>query len=351
MALSALRFADGERARLLDMLARTECVARATYLGLVVALGCLVPWIGASPVIAGVLTIVDWSVAQMLVKRARRPEVVFVGAWLVCQLLLAGGILWSSSSSAAMLTLLAVAIPGAAGSFPLRFVVTGTGITVALMVATASAAGLDGGFAAVSMPILVAIATAALGSALTLSDVEHREASVLDPLTGLLNRAALSRRAAELTEQSVVSGMPVAVIVGDIDQFKTFNDRFGHSVGDAVLVALADAMRGSLRAFDLLYRVGGEEFVVMMPGADTEQASIVAESLRATVAQAPLAGHAVTMSFGVAASPPGAEFAYEPVFAAADAALYVAKGAGRNCVEVSIQGDRAPSRPTMAVAG
>jgi diguanylate cyclase (GGDEF)-like protein len=122
------------------------------------------------------------------------------------------------------------------------------------------------------------------------------------------------------------------VIVGDIDHFKRINDSHGHAVGDAVLTDVAYNLRKTLRAFDLFYRTGGEEFLVLLPGADLTSATELAEALRHAVATAPQGGLRVTMSFGAAASQPEEAFEYAAVFAAADAALYEAKHSGRNRV-------------------
>jgi diguanylate cyclase (GGDEF)-like protein len=163
------------------------------------------------------------------------------------------------------------------------------------------------------------------------SDLEHRSTSVIDPLTGMLNRNALQTRVAELTQQAAILREPVALVVGDLDDFKAVNDGYGHAAGDAVLKDVAYRMRKTLRAYDLAYRLGGEEFVIVLPGADGEHAAAVAESLRRAIADDPIAGLLVTISFGVSASAPG-EFQYDEVFAEADLALYRSKQEGRNRV-------------------
>ena len=100
-------------------------------------------------------------------------------------------------------------------------------------------------------------------------------------------------------------------------------------------------MRRELRAYDLAYRLGGEEFAVLLPGADLRATTELADRLRAAVAAEPIAGVDITISLGVAASVGGAPFAWEPVFGRADAALYRAKQDGRN---------RVVSDATLAVA-
>ena len=105
------------------------------------------------------------------------------------------------------------------------------------------------------------------------SDLEHRDEVVLDQLTGMLNRSALDRRIGELEQQSRLTGDPVAVIIGDLDRFKEVNDTRGHAVGDAVLRDVAYTIRKRLRAFDFAYRIGGEEFLILVPGADRNVAA------------------------------------------------------------------------------
>jgi diguanylate cyclase (GGDEF)-like protein len=146
-----------------------------------------------------------------------------------------------------------------------------------------------------------------------------------------------------------VSGQPVGIIVGDLDHFKDINDSLGHTVGDAVLTDVAYRMRKQLRAFDLAYRLGGEEFLVLLPGADIQQATAMAERLRQHIAAQIVGnGQRVTMSFGVSASENGATFDYSSVFARADAALYEAKRSGRN--RVCRAGSRAPESRTAPKA-
>ena len=147
----------------------------------------------------------------------------------------------------------------------------------------------------------------------------------------MLNRRALDQRLQELTAQARISGQPVAVIAGDIDYFKRVNDDHGHAAGDAVLVEVAYRLRKALRAYDLAYRVGGEEFLVVLPGAGVPDAARLAEQLRVAVAAEPAAGQWVTMSFGVSGSA-GPDLERERLLDEADAALYEAKARGRDQV-------------------
>ena len=184
-------------------------------------------------------------------------------------------------------------------------------------------------------PFALVLCVAILTIPLMDSDIQHRTDAVIDQLTGLLNRKALSTRVPELAQQSQITGEPVGVLVGDLDHFKSVNDTHGHPTGDAVLKDVTYTLRKQLRAFDLAYRLGGEEFLILLPGSDREQSAELAERLREAVSGEPAGGLFVTMSLGVAASARGETFDYESVFAEADAALYQAKQGGRDQVRVA----------------
>jgi diguanylate cyclase (GGDEF)-like protein len=115
----------------------------------------------------------------------------------------------------------------------------------------------------------------------------------------------------------------------DVDNFKAVNDEHGHDCGDAVLRDIAYALRKQLRSFELVYRLGGEEFLVVLPGVELAAGLEVAERLRAAVEQTAPAGIPITISLGVSAAH-GEHVDYDPLFKAADVALYAAKRAGRN---------------------
>jgi diguanylate cyclase (GGDEF)-like protein len=186
----------------------------------------------------------------------------------------------------------------------------------------------------VVFPLALVFGISLLSLALMESERQFRSEAVIDPLTSMLNRNALRTRVEELTHQAAVIHQPIAMIVADVDAFKQINDTHGHTVGDAVLRDVAYRLRKRLRAFDLAYRLGGEEFVILLPGAGVERAASVAEGLRCEIAGEPIAGVPVTMSFGVSASEPG-RFDYEQTFREADLAMYRAKGLGRNQVFLS----------------
>ncbi len=157
-----------------------------------------------------------------------------------------------------------------------------------------------------------------------------------DPLTRLGNRREVDDRWPALLAACRASGKPLAVAMLDLDRFKQVNDRFGHAIGDQVLVALARLLRENTRSADIGARVGGEEFLLVLPDTDGERALEICERLRhcvAAYAWSSLAdGLTVTLSIGLAWAPP---YDADELTARADAALYTAKLQGRNCVAVS----------------
>lgn len=173
----------------------------------------------------------------------------------------------------------------------------------------------------------------------TYVDVSHRHKMALDlqlladtdALTGVLNRRSFFQQATTL----VRADQPLAALLLDVDHFKLVNDRQGHAFGDAVLVEIAARCRGALRAGDILARLGGEEFAVLLPRQDEARAAAVAERLRLAIAHAPVAGpqgrQPVTISVGGACAGSG-EVPLDELLLRADRALYAAKRAGRNCV-------------------
>jgi diguanylate cyclase (GGDEF)-like protein len=184
----------------------------------------------------------------------------------------------------------------------------------------------------------------------------HRLAiqALSDELTRLPNRRALLALAEEALQRARRRGTPLALLMVDADHFKRINDEHGHATGDEVLRALAQRLSGSLRGGDRVGRLGGEEFVVLLPQADADLAQAIAERMRAAVAQAPLptaAGPlAVTVSIGLAQLGPQAA-SVGALLAAADAALYQAKSAGRNRVAVAaVPSDAAAPAPAAQAA-
>ncbi|MDI1460821.1 diguanylate cyclase [Catellatospora sp. KI3] len=165
-----------------------------------------------------------------------------------------------------------------------------------------------------------------------------RTAAITDSLTGLYNRRYFEEK---LAAETTADHGPLSIILVDLDHFKSVNDTYGHSVGDAVLSEVADRLRRPLRGDDLLCRYGGEEFVCLLPHTDGRAALDLAERLRADLRAAPVVVPGVaeplplTASFGVACADPadhGGQLAVDDVVEAADRALYGAKSLGRDRV-------------------
>ncbi len=176
-----------------------------------------------------------------------------------------------------------------------------------------------------------------------------REASLVDPLTGCATRAEGARRFEAELRRAHRSGTSLAVLMLDLDHFKSINDRYGHKAGDAVLSAVGDTLLTTLRASDVRCRWGGEEFLLVLPDSNVERAQRAADKLRRRIASTPVGADDrvvhVTASIGLTLSQPD-ETDIQQLTARADAALYDAKRLGRNCVRIVLAGSAAPSRDT-----
>ena len=164
-----------------------------------------------------------------------------------------------------------------------------------------------------------------------------RQASSVDYLTGILNRREFMARANQQLAASRRRGWSVALIVFDIDHFKSINDRFGHAVGDIALVQIAALAQQEFRTTDTLARYGGEEFVVLVTDCDVESARILADRLKESIAKAVFKtldqdSYSVTASFGLVAASARDVSDIDMLFQSADQALYIAKAQGRNRV-------------------
>ncbi len=182
------------------------------------------------------------------------------------------------------------------------------------------------------------------GIAILISDVSettglvrqlHHQANT-DELTGILNRRHLMELGSHQVDLAQRTGMPLGVILIDLDHFKTVNDRFGHQAGDDVLRRVADCFRHGVRSVDILGRYGGEEFVVFLPGADLNGTIHIAGRLKQALASADIRASqeplTITASFGVHSTVPCEGETIDDLLKSADRAQYEAKARGRNCV-------------------
>ena len=272
------------------------------------------------------------------IERFRHPEYALGLGWIGLQtsFLLSG--LLANNPMLFAFPLLLVLVIGSSAVFPPRGVVIGLGLTVAIMFVVGFAEDpslvLEApGVLAFDLALLISVG--ALGATIGRSTIEYRDLGIVDQLTGLFNRGALVSRVAELTHRSSRDAAPVALIVADVDRFKAINDSYGHATGDVVLREIGYRVRKNLRAFESAYRIGGEEFVILLDEVDWAHAESVALRLRESIREEPIDGVHTTVSFGLAATKPGEPFDYDALFKAADAALYAAKRAGGDNVFAS----------------
>jgi diguanylate cyclase (GGDEF)-like protein len=180
-----------------------------------------------------------------------------------------------------------------------------------------------------------------------------REATLVDPLTGCATRTEGIRRFEAELRRAERSKSSLAVLLLDLDHFKSINDRYGHNTGDAVLSAVGDTLVGTLRASDIRCRWGGEEFLVVLPESTIDRARAAAESLRQRIANAAAreGAHTVrtTTSIGITIARPG-ETDIPRLLGRADAALYQAKSEGRNRI-AAVLGDNGQTVGGAAPSG
>jgi diguanylate cyclase (GGDEF)-like protein len=328
-----------DRDRMLDMEERVRPIRQRALAILAVALIACGPWLGWWPALFLIPAAACFAFADRMMPRVAKPELLMFGAWIGSGLVIGGAVALSGGPDQPTLSWLAIPVITLSSRFPMRGVVAGVIINGLILLAVAF--GVDAHQVIhdpvyVIAPLALLACVAVLSTPLMRSDIQHRSDAVIDQLTGMLNRKALSSRVSELAQQSELTGESIGIIIGDLDHFKSINDTRGHSVGDVVLRDVAYRMRKQLRAFDLAYRLGGEEFLVLLPGSDLRQCAEIAEQLREGVARENVAGTpGVTMSFGVGASRQGEPFDYAAVFKQADAALYEAKRNGRDQVRLS----------------
>jgi diguanylate cyclase (GGDEF)-like protein len=329
---------DARRERLLDMEHRVRRYRAACFAILALALasaGPSVGWLWLAPLAAG---FAGFAIADHFMQASERPWLWVAGAWGALPLLLAGAVIASGGPTSPVLMWFALPAVTLGARFDPWGMVVGTVYLVAVFLL--STVAVDPASASAHSQALVATAalilsTVILSGALVESDRAHRRRSTLDPLTGLFNRNALEQRLAELDGSPCdeTKGQSHALLLCDLDHFKRVNDQLGHATGDAVLQDVAYTMRAILRAGDSIYRIGGEEILVVLPGASEQDAVVIAERLRQAVRKRRPAGVAVTISIGAAVTKRDAVNT-DDLVARADAALYAAKAEGRDTVFV-----------------
>ena len=181
----------------------------------------------------------------------------------------------------------------------------------------------------------------------------HKTAAMVDPLTGLVNRRGFFQESARVARRQAENPQLAAVMLVDLDNFKSINDRFGHAVGDKVLQIFAETAIQTVRPSDFVGRLGGEEFAAVLHNVGRERALVIAERMRSAFAEATsmVDGRAIgaTASVGVVLSE-RSEFDVSELLVQADKALYEAKERGRNRVEVASSDRPAPRGDETAAA-
>jgi diguanylate cyclase (GGDEF)-like protein len=184
----------------------------------------------------------------------------------------------------------------------------------------------------------IAIAFILLAMAKERTELRHKTAALIDPLTGIANRRAFLEEVTVLSKRQETEGRSATVLLADLDHFKSINDRFGHAVGDHVLQIFAEVANARLGPYDLIGRLGGEEFAIVIYDSGRDKGLAIAERIRlgfesaaADVDGRPIGG---TVSLGMAIAEMNL-FDIPTLLAQADEALYCAKERGRNRTEVA----------------
>lgn len=333
-ALGWLCPTKAHRARMLDMGPR---VGRArTVAAVAVGVGMLatIGEVGWRAILLFAVGIANLATLDRRIQRAVRPERVVAASLLLIICLMGAAAGLTGGGVSPVLSLIVIPVAMTATRFRAQVVWAAAGFAALTAVAIAITGGVEH---AVDHPLtmivvfVLLVAVTAATTALMDAELQFRGQSVLDPLTGLLNRSGLEARFVEVGEQARLLERPVCLIMCDLDHFKRINDDHGHERGDTVLREVSYEMRKSLRSFELFYRLGGEEFLILLPGIDLPTGVKIAQSLRAAVEACRPAGLPITASFGVSAAI-GEDIDFLSLYRAADHALYRAKHDGRNLV-------------------
>jgi diguanylate cyclase (GGDEF)-like protein len=299
-----------------------------------------VPWVGALALIPVVVSVGCLVAIQFVVlPRVRRPEYWMFWGFVFVQLSAGLALVICRTTPLCGLPFLAMIMMVNAARLPRPAVVYLVAIDAAVIAGAAllmNAGAVARNPAIVAFPLALMGAMTLFGRSIAATASQHRAAASTDQLTGALNRAALQARVDELWRTDGQPAVATAVLIADLDHFKAINDEHGHAEGDRVLAEVASRLRVCVRPLDCVYRIGGEEFVVLLVGTDERAAAAVGERVRAAVGQRDIDGHQVTISVGVAGADVGSPLAYERLFAQADAALLRAKEAGRDRVVAAV---------------
>lgn len=284
-----------------------------------------------------------WLIADRSVRRGRRAElwatVAMANSIISAAVVVAG----TGGARSPFSCMMVFQIAGLMTRYSTRVIVLGLALAFVSLVGAmmaVSAGAVEADPSLVVTPVALIGAVAALCWGMMKSETTQRVDAIVDPLTGLLNRRALVGRGVTESYHADVSGSSISLLMCDLDHFKSINDRHGHDRGDGVLREAAAAIRGELRQSDGAFRIGGEEFVVLLPGLQAAAARSLAERVCRAVERAQPAGIPTTVSIGVATLS-GEQARLEQLLQQADKALYAAKRGGRNRVSVAGAGSSA----------
>jgi diguanylate cyclase (GGDEF)-like protein len=346
-----------DRNRVVDANDRVRTIRRVGSGAVGAALIISAPWIGWWTLILFALSALNFAVVDRRIGKSPHPERVSAIAIVVTMLIIGAGVALSGGPRSPVLPWMVLPAGMVAARFRPRVVIAALVLTI--LITLVASVGVHPQWA-IDDPVSLIAALALLAGvvsivwALQAAELHHRDEAILDPLTGLLNRHALVPRFIEITHQARLTGQPVCLVLCDVDCFKEVNDEHGHDRGDAALRDVAYELRKRLRSFELVYRLGGEEFLIVLPGIELSAAKATAERLRAAIEQARPTGIPITISLGVSAAR-GAQVDYDTLFKAADEALYEAKHMGRNRVIaapelLSTEAQAPPEKTSLALA-
>jgi diguanylate cyclase (GGDEF)-like protein len=342
---------DADRTRMLEAGTRVRGARQIASAALVLTLVICIPWFGPVPLLFSVGSVAQVITLDRRIAGSPRPEKYVAASLAFTAGTIAAGLPWTGGPDSSLIAWLALPAALMASRFRRRIVVVG--FAWCLLLLLTATVGVDpDGFLRDPTTVLVAIAlligVTACTLALSENEMQFRRQSRLDPLTGLLNRSALSSAMQQVEARPAATASTVSVVLYDIDHFKLVNDVHGHDVGDGVLLTTARILAADARPGDTAYRLGGEEFALVLLCTDSATAMQVAERHRRAVEQARPSGLTVTISAGVA-SGEGDEATWESLYRRADRALFEAKRTGRNRV-VAAQG-HSPSSMQPAASG
>jgi diguanylate cyclase (GGDEF)-like protein len=308
------------------------------------------PWVGWWTLILFALSTLNFLNVEHRIHKSAHPERISAFAIVFTMLLIGVGVALSGGPHSVALPWMVLPAAMVAARFRPQVVIAALGLTIALTLA--ATLGTHPGWT-IDDPALLGATFALLAGvvsivwALQSAELHHRGEAIIDPLTGLFNRNALITRFAELRHQARLTRQPVCLLLCDVDNFKAINDAHGHDGGDVVLCDIAYELRKRLHSFELVYRLGGEEFLVVLPGVGSDVGCEVAERLRVAIERVRPARAAITISIGVS-SARGEDVQYDALFKLADEALYEAKRAGRNRVIAAATTAVEPATPRPA---